>query len=518
MNATDKQEKLYDSLTDVDEELITAAGKQRFFSRKSRRRWWMSAIAAVMAVCLVAAGVWWPKQGPGVEPGSDSRPGDSQPGQSQPEQETPGGETNPDGAFIQSPALSQKVCLAHYPAMPPMPDLSDPAYEEKYDAWWNAVHAQQRELGHAKGLEPFFSAAASAFLTDATEENRVISPVNMYMALGMLAEVTGGESRQQILCALGYNGIVACRKQASDVWNANYRQDGVTNLLLGSSVWLSDRYAWKTPALQQLVDTYYASSYKGAMGTTSMDKALQTWLEQQTGGLLKDQIKGIKTKTETALALATTVYYKDQWSIRFDEKLTAPAPFHAPSGEVTCPFMHRNREADTYFWGKDFGAVALSTSGNNIMWLILPDKGKTPADVIRSGEVMRMLDHALDWKNQRTMEVNLSLPVFDVHSQLELSQGFANMGITHVLDSTKADFSPVADAPMVLSQIRHDVRVQINEEGIQAAGYTVMEAEGTGGIPENIKKIDFTLDRPFLFAVTGADEVPLFMGVVNNPA
>ena len=30
-------------------------------------------------------------------------------------------------------------------------------------------------------------------------------------------------------------------------------------------------------------------------------------------------------------------------------------------------------------------------------------------------------------------------------------------------------------------------------------------------------EVDFTLDRPFLFAVTGADGMTLFMGVVNQP-
>ena len=33
--------------------------------------------------------------------------------------------------------------------------------------------------------------------------------------------------------------------------------------------------------------------------------------------------------------------------------------------------------------------------------------------------------------------------------------------------------------------------------------------------PEEI--INFKLDRPFLFVITGADSLPLFAGVVNHP-
>ena len=30
-------------------------------------------------------------------------------------------------------------------------------------------------------------------------------------------------------------------------------------------------------------------------------------------------------------------------------------------------------------------------------------------------------------------------------------------------------------------------------------------------------EIDFVLDRPFLFVITGAQGLPLFVGVVNQP-
>ncbi len=37
------------------------------------------------------------------------------------------------------------------------------------------------------------------FLAGQTEENRVYSPLSLYMALAMLAELTDGNSRQQVL-------------------------------------------------------------------------------------------------------------------------------------------------------------------------------------------------------------------------------------------------------------------------------------------------------------------------------
>ena len=41
-----------------------------------------------------------------------------------------------------------------------------------------------------------------------------------------------------------------------------------------------------------------------------------------------------------------------------------------------------------------------------------------------------------------------------------------------------------------------------------------MEA-GAAAPPKD--EMDFVLDRPFLFAITGTDGLPLFVGVVNQP-
>lgn len=47
-----------------------------------------------------------------------------------------------------------------------------------------------------------------------------------------------------------------------------------------------------------------------------------------------------------------------------------------------------------------------------------------------------------------------------------------------------------------------------------AVAYTVMEYESAE--PEG-EEIAFTLDRPFLFAITSEDGLPLFVGVVETP-
>ena len=58
--------------------------------------------------------------------------------------------------------------------------------------------------------------------------------------------------------------------------------------------------------------------------------------------------------------------------------------------------------------------------------------------------------------------------------------------------------------------------MKIDEDGCEAAAYTVLTKETTAMIEEP-ETVDFTLDRPFLFVLTGIDGAPLFAGVVNQP-
>ena len=90
--------------------------------------------------------------------------------------------------------------------------------------------------------------------------------------------------------------------------------------------------------------------------------------------------------------------------------------------------------------------------------------------------------------------------------------------MTAVFDGSRADFSPVLPEGVgaSVSRVLHDTRVLIDEEGCKAAAYTVITADGAF-LPGEMETVAFTLDRPFLFVITGADGLPMFVGVVNQP-
>ena len=473
-------DEILDAMEHIDPELIGQA--ENATGKKRRRPYWIAAVAAVLLLAIGFGSIF-------------------------------GGNRT---------LLANQVAAAEYPKMAQKPNYDDyrnnyDAYSEAYKAWQKSQRQQYNQPhGYADSLTDFFSASMAQFLQG--EGNPTYSPLNVYMAMAMLAETTGGNSRQQILDLFGVDTIEQLRQQAGNVWNAHYSDDGETTLLLANSLWLDDAYAFKKQTAQLLADRYYASSFRGDLGTEELDKQLQAWLNENTDGLLKDQTQKVTLDPQTVFALASTVYFSAGWDAKFSEGNTKDAVFHAPNGDLTTPFINKTITQYTYYWGDNFGAIYLELTGDNRMWLILPDEGYTTTDILASEDYLRMTLNPGSWENNRTYKINLSLPKFDVVNEMDLIEGMKAMGVTDIFDYTVSDFTPMTDTPMLyVNQISHAARVTIDEKGCTAAAFTVINMEPGAMPPPELDEIDFILDRPFLFIVSSRDHLPLFAGVVNEP-
>lgn len=476
MNAQD----IFDGVTDIRDDLIDGAEEAPKGRARRGKRHWLGAVAAVLALAILG--------------GVFLRPG--------------GGLT------------AYAIAQAEYPRMAQYPSGLALYSDAAYDAWREGVLAQRRDLGDTAPLRAFFARSAQTFLAGAEGGNRVYSPLNVYMALAMLAQITGGESREQILALLGSGSMDALRQQANDVWNANYRDDGALTSILAGSLWLDKDVEFDRDTMDILARDFYASSYRGEMGSERFNKALQSWLDEQTGGLLKEQAGDIELDSQTILALAATVYFQAKWYNEFSEGKTTPRTFHGPGGEVEVEFMHQ-RDDQAYYWGDKFAAVSQTFEEGGAMWFLLPDEGVSPEELLADGEAMDFLFTADkdEWEGQKLLFVNKAVPKFDAASRFDLADGLKALGVTDVFDSARSDFTPMTtgvDGPVALSQASHAARVTIDEEGCTAVAFTVLPA--AGAMPPPDEEVDFVLDRPFLFCITGDSGLPLFVGIVNDPA
>ena len=476
-----KSDKLQDAIGMVDPDLVQKAEiKNNTKKSKIITIKWVAPVAAVVAICI-AIGVFFPFGNNPLKPNIGS--------------------------------VSNSIIIAEYRAQYPIMTQ----YDENNHAQWVEDRRKQLDYsGAGKNLDSFFQSTISEFLNDDNGENKLYSPVNVYMALAMVAEITDSDSRQQILDLLNADSIDALRKQAHSIWNANYCDDGITKSVLASSLWLSDDMEYNEQTIQNLLNNYYASAFSGKMGSDEYSKLYKEWLNEQTGGLLKDQIDKKALDERTIMAIATTLYFKAQWDSFFSKSNTTKSQFNSVDGVVTCDFMNQTISNGEYYWGDNFSAVRKSINGSGHMYFILADKDISTQSLLSDKEAVNFMTNSANWKNTKNLQINLSLPKFDVNSQIDLIGGLKNLGVTDCFNSAKSDFSPLISQvdEVYIDKASHGVRVSIDEEGVTGAAYT--EISLLNGATPPKEEIDFVVDRPFIFVVTGADNLPLFVGVVNQ--
>ena len=139
------------------------------------------------------------------------------------------------------------------------------------------------ELGKPKTVEPLSYSEASktdATLRDAAKDfaaefsaeavkgqtgNTAVSPVSVYLALGLAAQCAAGETREELLNTLKIDDM-SLKNDYSDFYRsiiAEHTSDGkVTSRVdVGNSIWVQEGFATKQECIDALSDNYLCYSY-----------------------------------------------------------------------------------------------------------------------------------------------------------------------------------------------------------------------------------------------------------------
>ena len=480
-----KNDDIINAIGNLDDSTIEEVNKTRK-NNKSKKGVWIKVVAVAASVCLVISGAWL---------GFDF--------------------------FGNQKITAYAIEKAVYPEVPQYPkainDLTAVVFDNQYDEWWKSLLERKKLIdGRERSLDSFIYSTAPAFMAndEVKSKNVIYSPVNVFMALSLLSESTGGSSRQQLLRLTGMKDIETLRKTADAIWNSSYRDDGSATALISNSVWLADDFKYNEKTLKALADNYYASSYSGKMGSEEYNKMLQSWLNEQTDGLLKDSADNQSFDPTTVLGLASTVYFSAKWSSKFSDSLNTEKVFHGADGDKKTEFMNQKDEAK-YYYSDRFAAYFknFENEAGNICF-ILPDEGVEVSELFNDESALKLMSGE-KMPDSKFLNINFSVPKFDIDSDIDLCENLKPLGVTDVFDGEKSDFSPMFETSgAFVNKIDHAARVMIDEDGCKAAAFTVLSACGAMMPPD--EEVDFVLDRPFIFVINGTNNLPLFIGVVNN--
>lgn len=358
-------------------------------------------------------------------------------------------------------------------------------------------------------------------------KNLVMSPYSISNCLAMIYAGAKNNTEQQMAGTLHYTlsqeqlheTFGSMRADMVSENNADNSSMYVLKLNIENSGWFQKNYSFLTAYTDILTakhkaELQYVDFMNNAEGTR---QTINQWASDKTQGKIPELIPYGVIHQLTRLVVVNAIYFKGTWVEPFQEAATTSRAFHLLDGtDKDVPTMQQQGTFE-YVNTSVLQAVKLRYFGTLAMVIVAPVKGEfnTVMQQITGGGLYSII-HGMN-----STLLNLKLPKFHARTNRTVNDDLKMLGMTDVFSGERADLSGI-DAnknpeKLYLDFVIHEAVIDVDEKGTEAAAATAAGVAGTGMNPS--EPIDFTIDRPFLFAIydTNTDAV-LFMGCVLDPS
>ena len=345
----------------------------------------------------------------------------------------------------------------------------------------------------------------------AAEENALISPLSVMLALSMTSNGADGNTLAELEALLG-GGIPL------DVLNEYLYSyiNGLSStenamLRIANSIWLRDDESLRVePAfLQTNADFYRAQILSAAFDGQTVDE-INAWVDKHTDGMIDRIIEEITD--DHMLFLINAIAFDAEWARIYNESNIREGEFTNIHGSPQrVEFMH-STEFMFLDDGMATGFVKPYAGGAYSFVALLPNEGITVEAYIESLTGSGFLNIL---ENTQFTEVHTSMPKFEFEYEISMIAALNELGVHDAFD-TGADFSRMGTSSLgnlFIDEVLHKTFISVDARGTRAGAATVVEIVPESAPMEEPKMV--RLNRPFVFAIVdNATNLPLFIGTV----
>ncbi|MBQ1820289.1 MAG: hypothetical protein II117_01670 [Clostridia bacterium] len=454
-------------------------------------------LTALMLISAAACSAKNPQTQPEEQTGN--------PADAQPEAQDAGTEAQPNDGTDSAVSIDD---LPIQPIENPPIELTDPV---------QPIFETEGKTPDVSGYGDFSNLLSAAILSGTKNQN--LSPISVYLALAMVTEGAKGNTQAELLKLLGCKDLAELRAVCGGMLETLSIHEENSTLELHDSLWMAKEIdgapvAFREDFLKALADTYRSEANAVEFGTLSAAQQIADWINEQTRGKIDVKPEALHFDPSTLAVLINTIYLKDNWAETFDEKKTAPDTFYGADGETTVDYMHRYDKNAVIRQGDGWIAYRVYLSWVGYVTFVLPDEGVKLESLLGSPEAIDKLLHA---GINRNCDVSLMIPKFKFQDKMELTEVLKALGLK-LSFTPAADFSGISDLPARIDSVLQESYIGADENGIEAAAYTMISVRTTAYNPVELEKIDFHLTRPFFYAIETHDGTVLFIGTVTEPS
>ncbi|PZV19390.1 MAG: proteinase inhibitor I4 serpin, partial [Leptolyngbya sp.] len=351
---------------------------------------------------------------------------------------------------------------------------------------------------------------------ESPDQNVLVSPTSVALALAMAYNGAGGETQTAIANALKLHEL--------DIEQINQGNQALTQYLtqldpevaldIANSLWVNQDLPVRADYIAQMQASYAAEVAALEFGTPAAIDRINSWVKERT----RDRISTIvdQLPADQLLVLVNAVYFKGAWSEAFEPEQTRDRTFTLASGEVIQHPLMAQQGDYLYLETDQFQAVSLPYGNESLSFeVILPAEGTDLADL--AAELTP--ENWQRWMGElRSRPGQVQLPKFQFDYEADLIPALKALGMGIAFEPGQADFSGLTELEAFISQVRHKTFIEVNEAGTEAAASTSIGIMPTSMPMPPADPFEMVVDRPFVAAIRDRNTgVLLFVGAIVDP-
>lgn len=391
---------------------------------------------------------------------------------------------------------------------------------------------QERKTGaysenFRKVLNDFSAKTALKIYEQSEDENYIYSPVSLYLALALAADLSDPEVTKDLMDILGADTKEDLETKVREIIKAlssETNDEGAAAICrIANSIWTDDQLYLSEDAKAEIKNTskmMFADIYNADLQTEEALAAMNSWVDNKTNGLIKEI--PLEPGPDTVMVLFNTLYFKKSWETTIDKKNNEERTFTKPDGsEVKTTMMHAYPGGGAFYPAANSLTAPLYYNDGSYMIFIKPRDGVDMQTVLAS-DLPDIIDaYSSGDRLSYADDILFTMPIVEYEmTAKELNKVMMDLGVESVFNIEGDPFSPIDaenDEKLFVSAIAQKCKIIINEEGTEAAAVTEILIDECCDIEDETVTIDMTLDHEYAYVLMSANGTPMFIGTVSNP-
>lgn len=364
-----------------------------------------------------------------------------------------------------------------------------------------------------KFIDNSASFAANLFVKSAKEEENVlISPLSVMLALAMTANGADGETKAEMQQLLGADIPIEELNAYLQTYVNNLPNSENSKLDIANSIWFRDKKAFEINKdfLQTNADYFNAAAYKAPFNDTTIND-INNWVSNKTDGMIDKIIE--KINNDTIMFLINALTFEALWDNEYNLADLYDGNFTSYKNEKQNAKMMRSMENNYIETDNATGFIKPYKNNEYSFVALLPNEDIALDDFINNLSGESFIKIIKNSKNNTL--VTAHIPKFSYDCSIVMNDILEQLGMPAAFDETTADFSNLGKGNdnLYISEVLHKTFIAVDELGTKAGAVTKVEIEEKSApMTQSV-----VLDRPFVYAIVHNDtSLPIFMGTLRT--